>query len=135
MTRHCAGPNINRLWTRNLPFEAGILKLTHYFMIPLHCLRPKSNHRTCGQFECDVLWFCFDFVRSREQWGYSSVACLHFQFMQMKQADCKISNTNVKNYKFRDIFGQLHKQEYKATKKQIVKLQLNEKKSKESQTG
>ena len=31
------------------------------------------------------------------------------------------------------MFGQLHTQEYKATKKQIVRLQLNEKKSKESQ--
>ena len=48
-----------------------------------------------------------------------------------------MSTKNVNNYKsktFRDIFGQLHTQEYKATKKQIVKLQLNEKKSKEDQT-
>ena len=35
---------------------------------------------------------------------------------------------------FRDIFGQLHIQRYKATKKQIVRHQLNEKKSKVSQT-
>ena len=37
----------------------------HPSMIPLHCLWPKSNSRTRGQFECDVTWFCFcfDFVR------------------------------------------------------------------------
>ena len=40
-----------------------------------------------------------------------------------------MSTKSVNNYKeetFRDIFGQLHTQEYKATKKQIVRLQLNE---------
>ena len=31
------------------------------------------------------------------------------------------------------MFGQMHTQEYKTTKKQIVRLQLNEKKSKESE--
>ena len=39
-----------------------------------------------------------------------------------------MSTKNVNDYKqktFRDIFGQLHTQEYKATKKQIVRLQLN----------
>ena len=43
----------------------------------------------------------------------------------------------MNNYKwktFRDIFGQLHTQGYNDMKKQIVRLQLNEKKSKESQT-
>ena len=48
-----------------------------------------------------------------------------------------MSTKNVNNYKlttFPDIFGQLHTQEYKTTKKQIVRFQLNEKKSKESQT-
>ena len=46
-----------------------------------------------------------------------------------------MSTKNVDNYKrhFEIFFGQLHTQEYKATKKQIVRLQLNEKKSKESQ--
>ena len=41
------------------------------------------------------------------------------------------------NYKLktlRDIFGQLHTQEHKATKKQVVRFQLNEKNSKESQS-
>ena len=33
----------------------------------------------------------------------------------------------------RDIFGQLYNQEYKATKKQIERFQLNEKMSEESQ--
>ena len=41
---------------------------------------------------------------------------------------------NYKQKLFRGIFGQLHIHEYKAMKKQIVKLQLNEKNSKESQT-
>ena len=48
-----------------------------------------------------------------------------------------MSTKNVNKYKlttFPDIFGQLHTQEYKTTKKQIVRFQLNEKKSKESQT-
>ena len=48
-----------------------------------------------------------------------------------------MSTKNVNNYNwktFRDIFGQLQTQEHNATKKQIVRLQLNEKKSKESQT-
>ena len=46
-----------------------------------------------------------------------------------------MTTKNVNNFKektFRDIFRQLHTQEYKATKKQIVRLQLNEKKSNES---
>ena len=43
-----------------------------------------------------------------------------------------IKNVNTYKYKtFRDIFGQMHT-EYKATKNQIVRLQLKEKKSKES---
>ena len=48
-----------------------------------------------------------------------------------------MSTKNVNNYQwntFHDIFGQLHTQEYKATKKKIVKLQPNENKSKEGQT-
>ena len=51
--------------------------------------------------------------------------------MQIKQVDCKVSTKNVNNYKektFRDISGQLHTQKYKATQKQIVRLQLNQKK-------
>ena len=82
-------------------------------MIPLHCLWAKSNNRTRGQFKCDVTWFCF---------------C--FDFVQIEQVDCKMNPKNVNNYKrktFRNIFGQLHTQEYKATKKQIVRRQLNEK--------
>ena len=47
-----------------------------------------------------------------------------------------MSTKNLNNYKWktvRDIFGQLHTQEYKATKKLIVRLQLNEKKSKDTE--
>ena len=55
--------------------------------------------------------------------------------MQIKQVDWKISTKKVNSYKqktFSGIFGQLHTQEYKATNKQIVRLHLNEMKSKES---
>ena len=46
-----------------------------------------------------------------------------------------MSTENVNNYKQKtfDNFGQLHTKEYKGTKRQIVRLQLNEKKSKEGQ--
>ena len=59
MTRHHAEPNINILLTRNLPFDYDVRKCSHPLMIPLHCLWPKLNNRTRGQFECDVIWFCF----------------------------------------------------------------------------
>ena len=103
-------------------------------MTPLYCLRAKLNKRTRGQFECDVTWFCFcfDFVHSHARCRCSFIVCLRFQVVQIKQVDCKISAKNVNNYKyktFHDIFGQLCTQEYKATKKQVVRLQLNEKKS------
>ena len=48
-----------------------------------------------------------------------------------------MSAKNVNNYKqntFLNIFGQLHTQKYKATKKKVVRFQPNEKKSKESKT-
>ena len=101
-------------------------------MIPLHCLRAESSNRARGQLECDVTWFCFcfDFVHSHARLVCCSIVCLRFYVVQKKQVDCKMSTKNVNNYKqkiFRDIFGQLLAQEYKATKK-------NEKKSKGRQT-
>ena len=106
-------------------------------MIPLHCLWAKSNNRMHDQFECDLTWYCFwyDFVHMRMQVRLLFYS-LRFQVMQIKQVDCKMSTKYVNNYKrhFVIFFGKLHIQEHKATKKQIVKLQLNEKKSKESQT-
>ena len=101
-------------------------------MIPLRCLLAKSNNRTCDQLEYGMTWlcFCFDLVRSHARHGNCSIVCLRFQVVQIKQADCKMSTINVNNY---DTFGELHTQEYKATKKQIVSLQPNEKKSKERQ--
>ena len=51
ITRHHAEPN-NISLTRNLA-------VSHPVMIPLHCVWAKSNNRTRGQFECDVVWFCF----------------------------------------------------------------------------
>ena len=64
MTRHHAESNINILLTRNLPIDSDVRQWSHTLMIPFHCLWAKSNNRTCGQFECDVPWFCFcfDFV-------------------------------------------------------------------------
>ena len=54
--------------------------------------------------------------------------------MKIKHVDCKISKKNANNYRtFRDIFLKLHK-EYKGTKEEIVRLQLNEEKSKENET-
>ena len=77
--------------------------------------------------------FCFDFVRSHARCGCCSIVCLRFHVVQIKQADCKMSTKNdYKENTFRDIFGQLHTQEYKATKNQIVRIQLNVKKSNES---
>ena len=65
--------------------------------------------------------FCFDFVRSHARCSYCSMVYLRFQAMQIKQVDYNMSTKNVNKL-------------CKATKKQIVRLQLNEKKSKESQT-
>ena len=56
---------------------------------------------------------------------------------QQPSSSLKMSTKNVNNYKwkiFRDAFGQLHTEDYKATEKQLVRLLLNEKKSKEGQT-
>ena len=107
-------------------------------MIPLHLLWAKLNNRTRGQFECDVteFCFCFDFVRLHARCGCCSIVSLHFQVVQVKQVYLKMSTKNVNNYAemtFCDIFRQLLTRKYKVTKKQMVRLQLKEKKSKESQ--
>ena len=73
------------------------------------------------------------FIHSHARCGSRSIVCLRFQVVQTKQVDCKMSTRNV-NKTFRDIFGQLHTQEYKATKEKMLRLQLNEKNAKESQT-
>ena len=46
-------------------------------MIALYCLWAKSNNRMCGQFECDVTWFCFcfDCVLSHAQCGFWPIVC------------------------------------------------------------
>ena len=137
-TRHHSEPNINILLTSNFSFDSNFRQWSHLLMIPLQCLWGSNNGKR-GQFECEVTWFylCFGFVRSHALCGCCSIVCLHFQVLQIKQADSKLSTKNVNNYKlktFRDVFGQLQTQGYKATKKQIVRYQLNEKKSKESQT-
>ena len=58
MIKHHAEPNIILL-TRNLIFNSDVRQLNHPLMIPLHCLRAKSNNRTRSQFECDLTWFYF----------------------------------------------------------------------------
>ena len=46
-------------------------------MIPLNSLWAKSNNGTCGQFECDVTWFCFGFgfVFLHARCGCCSIVC------------------------------------------------------------
>ena len=58
MTRYHAGPSINILLKRNLPFDSDVRECSHRLMTPLSCLWTKLNNRSCGQFECDVTWFC-----------------------------------------------------------------------------
>ena len=60
MTRHHTEPNTNCiLLTGNLSFgsEHPCSDAIQILMIPFHCLWAKSNNRTRGQFECDVLGF------------------------------------------------------------------------------
>ena len=73
-----------------------------------------------------VFLFLFDFVHSYARYACCSIVYLRFQVMQIKQVDCKMS-TKRDFFKeiFRGIFGQLHTKECKATKKQLVRLQLN----------
>ena len=54
----------------------------------------KSKNRTRGQFECDVTYsflFLLDFVHSHARCGCCFIFCLHFQPMQLKHVDCKMS--------------------------------------------
>ena len=116
MTRHHA---YNIFLARNLPFpfDSDIRQWSHPLMIPLHCLWAKSKNRTRGHFEYDVtlvLFFWFDFVYSHLRCGCCSIVCLRFQFMQIKQFDCKMSTKKIFFKKtFRDIFGQLHTSTHK----------------------
>ena len=116
MTRRHAGPN-NTLLTKNLPFVSYIRQSSHPLMIPLHFLCAKSNAWWIWMW-CD--WFCFDFdfVCLHARCSCCPIVCLRFEVVQIKQTQRLQLDTK-----------------YKATEKQIVKLQLNEKKSKESQTG
>ena len=69
--------NINILLATYLPFDSGVRQRSHPLMIPLQCLRTKSNNRKRGQFECEVAWFCFcfDFVWSNARCGCYSIVC------------------------------------------------------------
>ena len=66
---------------KNPPFDSDIRQWSHPSMIPLHWLWAKLNSRMHGQFECDVIWFCFcfDFVRSHAWCSCCSIVCLRFQ--------------------------------------------------------
>ena len=78
MTRHHAN---NILLAKNVRFNSDVIRCSHLLMMPLHCLWAKSNKRTSGQFEYDVLYFflfLFDFVHSQARCG------LRFQVMQIK---------------------------------------------------
>ena len=115
-------PNINRNFEKRCSFW-------------LHCIVCGINRTIERVVNLNVTWLGFVFVLisfvHMPQCGCCSIVCLRFQVVQIKQVDCKISTKNVNNCKwktFHDTFGQLH------TRKQIVRLQLNKKKSKESQT-
>ena len=99
MTRHHAEPNINILLTINVPFAD--IQWSHLLTMPLHCLWAKSNNRTHGQFEYDVIWFFFFFYfgRLHERCDCCYIVCLRFQLAQIKQVNCKMSTKNVNNYK------------------------------------
>ena len=109
VTRHHAEPN-NISLTRNLSFESDIRLWSHPSMIPLHCLWAKSNNGTPGQFECDGLGFVLILVSFTVQLFHSLFT---FTFKYFTTAHARVwSHENTK----------------------IVGLQLNEKKSTESQT-
>ena len=123
MTRHHAVPNINILFTRNLPFHSDVRHWSHPLMIPLHCLWDKSNKRTPGKFEHDISWFCFcfDFVHSYVRCSCCSIVYLRFQVVRIKQVDCKMSTKmwiiiNKRNFV---IVLDNCTHEYKAVKKQM----------------
>ena len=80
MTRHHAESNINILLTRNLPIDSDVRHWSHSLMMQLHYLWAKLNKRTCGQFKCDVTWFCFcfNFVRLHARCSYCSIVCFLF---------------------------------------------------------
>ena len=72
----------------------------HLLMIPLYCLYAKLNARSIWIWHDLVLlffWFC-SFI-SHERFSCSSIVCLCFQVVQIKQVDCKMNTKNVNNYK------------------------------------
>ena len=65
-----------------------------------------------------ALFFLFSLISLIHMHGAVVVpVCLRFQGMQMKQVDCKMSTKKTFKKTFRDIFGQQHTNEFKATKK------------------
>ena len=118
-------------WTSNL--YIFLLKKIGYASWP-DMLKP-NNILSTRNLSLNETWLGFNFVRSHARCGCCSIVCLRLQVVQIKQVDCNMSAKNVNNFEwktFGEIFGQLHTQKYDSTKNQIVRLQLNEKKSKES---
>ena len=110
-----------------------LIKWSHPLMIPLHCLWAKSNNKP--RVILNVTWlgfyFCFDFFRLHARCRCCSIVRLRFQVVQIKQVDYKMSTTMwiiVNKRHFVIFLNNCTQKSIKATKKQIVRLQLNEKK-------
>ena len=54
-------------------------------MTTLHCLLAKSDNRIRGQFECDMIWFYFDFdfVPSHVRCGCRSIVCWRLRWVRL----------------------------------------------------
>ena len=94
INRHYA----TNIWlARNLPFGPDITQGSHPLMIPLHCLRDKSNNRTRNQFEYDValVFFVFVWFRSFTCTMQLLFHSLRFQDRQIKLVECKISTKKL----------------------------------------
>ena len=95
-----AEPNINILLTRNLPFDPDVRHGGHLLMIPLHfCGTKRATERVVN---LNVIWLGFVFVLISfiQLHGVVVVPVFpRFQFVQIKQVDCKINIENVNDYK------------------------------------
>ena len=64
-------------WKEIFLIDSGVRQWSSSLMISFHCLWVKSNNWACGQFECDVNWFSFNFyfVRSHAWCSCHSIVC------------------------------------------------------------
>ena len=84
----------NILLTRNLHFDSDVRQWSHPLIYC--CIVCGLNRTTERVVSLSVTWLCFDFVCSHARCGCSSIVCLRFQDMQIKQVDCKM-NTKIVN--------------------------------------